>query len=326
MSLTKHYPLAARFATKSYPPKVGEPVMWVEGWDRHDVDPDEHKGDPIYRDAARLHDLEVQLEYCSRCAGLHECTFHKGEGSTLEPGWVQALRPVNSWYMDGNGDRVYKTALQTWGTACRHKKSDETQKAVDQGVLKSRLPDDLVGCSLDNYKTIVGVKGNEEAIQKVTEYVRNKMYLDGWWMFLTGVPGCGKSHILAAIINDAIASGYSATYATTDDIVGQGSDTNDHYGKEVWSLAAHSRLCGIDDFGHEKRSEWFDKRFDKLVDEIYVRPSGLIVTSNLNLVQFQGAITDRAKSRFNQKCIPVTFHCGDYRRVLKGTHNASDAV
>lgn len=320
MSMTEHYPKAARLVERNFRSAEGDPVMWVEQWwSPEELDPETATDDEKRRFSERdkLRSLEMQLDVCSRCTGLVNCTFKTDGGSTLDEGWVQAWRPVTNIWTDHEGVRKFEVSLKSWAAACNYQKAGQDLLAIERGHERARVPELHLESTLANYErfepTAEYPKGTVD-IAKIEEYLAEQLYLEGRWIFITGIPGSGKTHVLASIINEIIRIGKQPLYATTDDLVGQGSDTEDHFGKGVWGAAARSLVCGIDDFGHEQRTEWFMKRFDKLVDEIYSRGTGLVVTSNLNNIEFQGAISGRACSRFAERCDVVTLDTPDYRR------------
>jgi DNA replication protein DnaC len=163
-------------------------------------------------------------------------------------------------------------------------------------------------------------------VEKINRAVNS--VLQGKSLFLSGVPGSGKTHLAVRLL-------YSATNSIDDKraetIAGQfvtrglflpsvefflnlratysDGQSESGYLEEVSS----NRVLVLDDVGAEKVTDWSRQMFYLLIDRYYRSEFQLIVTSNLSLAQLAGTFDDRVSSRLVEMGECLTLKDDDHR-------------
>jgi DNA replication protein DnaC len=117
------------------------------------------------------------------------------------------------------------------------------------------------------------------------------------WLLLLGRYGTGKTHLAAAIANQAVNMGVSTLFLTVPDLldwlrfaysnsVGAGFEARF---EEIRSVP----LLVMDDFGTHNATPWAQEKLFQILDHRYVAKLPTVITSNLNLNDFEGRITSR---------------------------------
>jgi DNA replication protein DnaC len=95
---------------------------------------------------------------------------------------------------------------------------------------------------------------------------------DGW-LVLTGVPGCGKTHLAAAIANAAIDRGEPALFLVVADLLDYLRSTfapgAEARFDELFDQVCQSPLLILDDFGGTTSSEWAQEKLFQIVNRRY---------------------------------------------------------
>lgn len=137
-------------------------------------------------------------------------------------------------------------------------------------------------------------------------------------LFLTGPPGCGKSH-LAAGIATLLAAKKVVQWHNSPDLLARIRDTFDDDAAES-EREFIERVCApdllvIDDLGAEKVTDFVLDRFYRIVNRRYEACRPIIVTSNYTISQLDARIGPRIVSRICGMCkIVDKFPKEDQRR------------
>lgn len=133
----------------------------------------------------------------------------------------------------------------------------------------SNIPKHLVLASLreDTYPQQL-----QEAILKIIELVYGQN-VGGFYLF-HGPNGTGKSHILAAAMNEAMRAGRSAYYTTTLDIINDlrraafDKDDRDAETKLMNRVSAVTVLC-VDEMGRERNTDYAVEKMFQMLNARY---------------------------------------------------------
>ncbi|MGB4595504.1 MAG: ATP-binding protein [Anaerolineaceae bacterium] len=117
------------------------------------------------------------------------------------------------------------------------------------------------------------------------------------WLLLLGRYGTGKTHLAAAIANQAVIMGVSTLFLTVPDLldwlrfsysnsVGSGFEARF---EEIRTIP----LLVMDDFGTHNATPWAQEKLFQILDYRYVTKLPTVITSNLNLNDFEGRINSR---------------------------------
>ncbi len=157
------------------------------------------------------------------------------------------------------------------------------------------------------------VSGIQAAFIKCKEYARNPQ----GWLFLFGGYGCGKTHLAAAIANEAIARDNETIFMVVPDLLDHlrstfGPSSEVSY-DEQFETIKNIFLLVLDDLGTESVTEWAREKVFQLINHRYNAGFPTVITSNKDL--------DRLDGRVNSRILDVTLcqhiyiKAGDYRRL-----------
>ena len=146
------------------------------------------------------------------------------------------------------------------------------------------------------------------------------------WLFLYSPPGCGKTHLLAAIANHLLDTGHKALYVIVPDML---QHIRDGFNVEAQRLHedASQRLQHIrttevlllDDLGAEKSSEWAVEQMYMILDYRYREELPTVIASNLTAETLPPSmirISDRLRDA--RKCQSIRLRGKSYRKFGKG--------
>ena len=156
------------------------------------------------------------------------------------------------------------------------------------------------------------IPGLREVVPRIRSYARQP---DGW-LTLVGPYGVGKTHLAAAIANEALDRGQGVLFAVVPDLLDHlratfGPESTVAY-DERFELVRTVPLLILDDLGTESATAWAREKLYQLINHRYNYRLATVVTTNLK----PEAIEPRIYSRL---CDPA---CGtmlmvvapDYRR------------
>jgi len=134
-----------------------------------------------------------------------------------------------------------------------------------QGIC--RLSPEMRAYNLDDFKDRNG------KLKDMVPFLRKALAIGHGWVTLSGPPGTGKTFLLAAMANEAIAAGRMAVYTTTADLLADLRDSfHPEAGKGYSSLLTDvmgaSVLC-LDEIEKFKATEWAEETFFRLVEDRY---------------------------------------------------------
>ena len=117
------------------------------------------------------------------------------------------------------------------------------------------------------------------------------------WLLLLGRYGTGKTHLAAAIANQAVNMGVSTLFLTVPDLLdwlrfaysnSEGSGFEARF-EEIRNIP----LLVMDDFGTHNATPWAQEKLFQILDYRYVAKLPTVITSNLNLNDFEGRVNSR---------------------------------
>lgn len=173
-------------------------------------------------------------------------------------------------------------------------------------VARSGLKGSLLEKSFDNY--VAKTKQQKDA----SEYVRH-----GGSFFLIGDFGVGKTHLLAASVNDALGKGVAAVFFSVPwllQMIREDLLSNRPIG--ILEKVCEVEYLALDDLGKEKPSETVQEKLFMIIDRREVDGLRTSVTSNLDpetlgREKIDGAIV----SRLMGMCKLLVLEGEDHRRI-----------
>ena len=108
---------------------------------------------------------------------------------------------------------------------------------------------------------------------------------------LFGMPGVGKSHLAAAIVNECAGNGILAVYVGIDELLSRIKATFDSKTGETESRLirefAKAPVLALDDLGKESLTDWTVRTLYSLNNRRYEQNLPLIVTSNFSSQEYE---------------------------------------
>ena len=160
------------------------------------------------------------------------------------------------------------------------------------------------------------VSGVEKAYKEALEFARDPQ----GWLVLKGTYGCGKTHLAAAIANDALGRRRPALFAVVPDLLdhlrstfGPSSEVNYD---ELFEKVRGTFLLVLDDLGTESSTPWAREKLFQILNYRYNYRMPTVITTNREFHQ----IDDRIVSRMLDKglCKLVEISADDYRKKGSG--------
>lgn len=130
-------------------------------------------------------------------------------------------------------------------------------------------------------------------------------------LILLGEPGCGKTHLAAAVANYLIANGIPVVFAIVPDLLDTLRPSRDGVYHDILMAYQTAPLLILDDLGAEKSSEWTGEKLYQIINYRYNHLLPLVATSN----EMPRRIDPRLHSRLFDRGRALVFEilAGDYR-------------
>jgi len=119
----------------------------------------------------------------------------------------------------------------------------------------------------------------------------------GGWLLLTGRYGCGKTHLAAAIANQAVSMGVATQFLTAPDLLdwlrfAYARDSDESF-EQRFNEIRTVQLLILDDFGTQNATPWAQEKLFQILNARYVNRLATVITSNLPIQEFEGRIRSR---------------------------------
>ncbi|MDD2521609.1 MAG: ATP-binding protein [Anaerolineaceae bacterium] len=117
------------------------------------------------------------------------------------------------------------------------------------------------------------------------------------WLLLTGGFGSGKTHLAAAIANQAVAMGTPAVFLTVPDLLdwlrSSFSTSGASSYEDRFTEIRNAALLVMDDFGTQSSTPWAEEKLFQIINSRYINHLPTVITSNHQLSEFEGRIHSR---------------------------------
>ena len=154
-------------------------------------------------------------------------------------------------------------------------------------------------------------EGLHNALEVCEEFAR----LHKGWLMLEGGYGCGKTHLAAAIANDAVNRGIPTLFITVPDLLDSlrfaYADPETTFEQRFEEIRNASLLI-LDDFGTHNATAWAQEKLFQIINYRYTNKLPAVITTNLMLDEIEGRIRSRLQDDEFVKHLKII--APDYRR------------
>ncbi len=119
--------------------------------------------------------------------------------------------------------------------------------------------------------------------------------LEGWLLFI-GPYGCGKTHLAAAVANQAVEKGIATLFLTVPDLLdwlrfsyGNTEQSLEERFEEIRTIP----LLVLDDLGTQNATPWAEEKLYQIINYRYVNQLPTIITTNQTMAEIDGRISSR---------------------------------
>jgi DNA replication protein DnaC len=138
------------------------------------------------------------------------------------------------------------------------------------------------------------------------------------WLVLSGVHGCGKTHLAAAIANHQLRAGRPVFFAVVPDLLDHIRSTFSPESKvtydELFEKVKSSPLLILDDLGTESSTPWVQEKLYQILNYRYNSRLPTVITVAGFLENIEGRLASRLQDFKISNVIPIS--APDYRSQM----------
>lgn len=189
------------------------------------------------------------------------------------------------------------------------------QDRVRQLFSVSRLGERFTEC---RFETFIVRPGTEIAFRMVRRYCEEFDSWKGVAPMLWGPPGCGKSHLAAAVTHELIRRGKTVVFQSVPELLARirgtyGDDARESE-RDVMAALMDCDLLVLDDLGAERVTDWVQDTLFRLIDGRYRAAKSIMVTTNLEPRDLAAILGVRMADRLIEMTIPIQMQATSYRQ------------
>ncbi len=160
------------------------------------------------------------------------------------------------------------------------------------------------------------VPGTQEAYEAARRFARDPH----GWLVLRGGYGCGKTHLAAAIANEAARHNVQVLFHVVPDLLDHlrsaFAPTSTIQYDELFEGVRTSHLLVLDDLGTESATPWAQEKLFQIINYRYNYQFPTVITTNRRI----DTIDERIQSRISDQalCRIVEITASDYRTLKPG--------
>jgi DNA replication protein DnaC len=156
---------------------------------------------------------------------------------------------------------------------------------------------------------------DRENLHKALDFCEEFARLRQGWILLEGGYGCGKTHLAAAIANEAVNNGLPTLFITVPDLLDSlrfaYNDPETTF-EQRFEEIRNADLLILDDFGTQNATGWAQEKLFQIINYRYINKLATVITTNLMLDEIEGRIRSRLQDDEFVKHIKIS--APDYRR------------
>ena len=150
-------------------------------------------------------------------------------------------------------------------------------------------------------------KQERDTLQFAFEMARSFAQSPDGWLLLTGQPGCGKTHLAVAIVNESLGRGGAAFFAFVPALLDHlratfRPDSSTGY-DELFEQVKTASLLVLDDLGSENSTPWAEEKLYQIIVHRHNARLPTVITTNLESLKQLDEAKPRIRSRLSDALV-----------------------
>jgi DNA replication protein DnaC len=178
----------------------------------------------------------------------------------------------------------------------------------------------LRAMTFESFSPHAADEGSSRSLRKALRLASTFASEPKGWLILIGSPGCGKTHLAAAICNKLQAAGEAVCFVTVPDLLDHlraaySPDSRVRYDR-VFEAVKSAPVLILDDLGAHSSTSWAQEKLFQLFNYRYLARLPTVITTNLHLDDHDGRL--RSRMLDEALCVACLMDAPAYRLAPTG--------
>lgn len=217
---------------------------------------------------------------------------------------------------DGSGFVVTGEGIDMMARECRCQEAQRQARRVERLFAQAGISRRYVGRKLNSFDPALQPAGARVAHRYVEQWERLRNEGTNG-LYLAGPTGTGKTHLVAAILQELVEQGVPVLFQAVPDLLDllrPGSGSPEQVAERLQAVKT-TELIALDDLGAERETPWATERLYVIINARYNARLPTLVTSNVPPEELEVHTGwERLVSRILEMCHLVILDGADYRK------------